>query len=396
MEKNHKHEIGVEIAHHKETQRLLQKMTEDYRESKVKLEEKERALEIANIYSRQTRDTGGANTPAWKASTQSLNNVPESPHEKRKEYEKNRKTKEILKQKPPIKENESAVQSHRSSNPSEVDSVLEKQREDAQRRKQEMEIEMQRRREQEKEEAERKRKEAAEKERKLKEERELKEKKRNEEEEEKRKREKELLEEEDRKKRWISNNTVNNLNEKEKEKNSLEKNKKDELLAKLSLMDKPKEEESFKVLPNKSTAAFGNANKPGNSDTFNFDLFSSSTAKKEPVKPVNGQKDFKFSVEAVDNLHEGRASNSGREANKNDLLSKLFGNGSSSNLNGTTSNKNDDLFAFKTISTNSPKNSSSNITTTANKPKSPNFNLFGNANNSNNNNKNDHLDFFQS
>lgn len=38
IEKNHKHEIGVEIAHHKETQRSLQKAAEENRELKVKLE----------------------------------------------------------------------------------------------------------------------------------------------------------------------------------------------------------------------------------------------------------------------------------------------------------------------------------------------------------------------
>ena len=38
IEKNHKHEIGVEIAHHKETQRNLQKISDDNRELKVRLE----------------------------------------------------------------------------------------------------------------------------------------------------------------------------------------------------------------------------------------------------------------------------------------------------------------------------------------------------------------------
>jgi mRNA-degrading endonuclease RelE of RelBE toxin-antitoxin system len=38
MEKNHKHEMGVEIAHHKEVQRNLLKLSEENRELKVKLE----------------------------------------------------------------------------------------------------------------------------------------------------------------------------------------------------------------------------------------------------------------------------------------------------------------------------------------------------------------------
>ena len=40
MEKNHKHEIGVEIAHHKETQRQLHKLSEDHKELKLRLEVK--------------------------------------------------------------------------------------------------------------------------------------------------------------------------------------------------------------------------------------------------------------------------------------------------------------------------------------------------------------------
>lgn len=37
-EKNHKHEIGVEIAHHKETQKQLNKITQEMAEMKIKLE----------------------------------------------------------------------------------------------------------------------------------------------------------------------------------------------------------------------------------------------------------------------------------------------------------------------------------------------------------------------
>ena len=38
IEKNHKHEIGVEIAHHKETQKNYNKLNEEYKELKTKLE----------------------------------------------------------------------------------------------------------------------------------------------------------------------------------------------------------------------------------------------------------------------------------------------------------------------------------------------------------------------
>lgn len=38
LEKNHKHEVGVEMAHHRETQRVLQKVSEENRDLRVKLE----------------------------------------------------------------------------------------------------------------------------------------------------------------------------------------------------------------------------------------------------------------------------------------------------------------------------------------------------------------------
>ena len=57
--------------------------------------EKERALDIANIYCRSNREpkdsTRDLNAPLWKASTQSLNAVETTPREKRKQYEKKRK-----------------------------------------------------------------------------------------------------------------------------------------------------------------------------------------------------------------------------------------------------------------------------------------------------------------
>ena len=40
MEKNHKHELGVELAQHKEVQRNLIRLNEENRELKVKLEVK--------------------------------------------------------------------------------------------------------------------------------------------------------------------------------------------------------------------------------------------------------------------------------------------------------------------------------------------------------------------
>lgn len=51
---------------------------------------------MTNIYSRQMRgDTSTSNHPAplpsWKTSTQSLNNVPESQTDRRKEYDRKQK-----------------------------------------------------------------------------------------------------------------------------------------------------------------------------------------------------------------------------------------------------------------------------------------------------------------
>lgn len=100
MEKNHKHEMGVEMAHHKEIQRNLAKLNEENKELKLKLEEKERALDISNIYSnRQPKESNGQQ-PAWKTSSNSLNNTPyETPREKRKESEKKKKEIKSVKKK---------------------------------------------------------------------------------------------------------------------------------------------------------------------------------------------------------------------------------------------------------------------------------------------------------
>lgn len=38
LEKNHKHEVGVEMAHHRETQRTLQRVSDENRELRVRLE----------------------------------------------------------------------------------------------------------------------------------------------------------------------------------------------------------------------------------------------------------------------------------------------------------------------------------------------------------------------
>jgi len=100
-EKNHKHEIGVEIAHHKETKKNMQKVSQDLIETKVKLEEKERALDALNIYVRPNREAHAGSVAPWKMSTGSLNNLSslnDNPLDKRKEYdrkvkEKNRNSK---------------------------------------------------------------------------------------------------------------------------------------------------------------------------------------------------------------------------------------------------------------------------------------------------------------
>lgn len=112
IEKNHKHEVGVEIAHHKETQKQLHKVTDELKELKVKCEEKERALDMLNIYSRKINSSANnINDSAsvvnqqhqhhqqqqqhstWKMSTQSLNSsFQETPSvEKRKEYDRKRR-----------------------------------------------------------------------------------------------------------------------------------------------------------------------------------------------------------------------------------------------------------------------------------------------------------------
>ena len=121
----------------------------------------------------------------------------------------------------------------------------------------------------------------------------------------KRRREKELLlEEEDRKKRYVSPQLVNKLSE-EKEKNVVDKSKKDDLLAKLALMDNKGPLKTY--------------SKPTESLINNSKL---TTAISNPSTGF-GKSPYQFN-ENFEKLHEGKSVMDEKDTAKNDLLTKLF------------------------------------------------------------------------
>ncbi len=265
-------------------------------------------------------------------------------------------------------------------------------------------------------------------------------------EKERKKREKENLEEDERKKRWISQSTVNTVDE-SLDKNSVDKAKKEELLAKLNMFntndarknDTTSEETSkasYKPFGNEisnhqnhtvdsvsthtKTNSSSNASKSNNNDiVFNFATANSNTNSSLPPKPLNQQKphpqansnEYKHSLE-VENLHEGKPVNFSRDSNKNELLNKLFGDSSTSQgvnsykqqpqIHQSKLDKVDDIF----VKTSPPVSSKVNLlpweiqdinfnTNNSNSVRRENSNAKSNAGiNGSNNSKQDHLDFF--
>ncbi|CAF0850593.1 unnamed protein product [Brachionus calyciflorus] len=232
--------------------------------------------------------------------TQSLNpqSNNESPRDVASRREKNRiNKKEQITHKPPrpvIREDDKVDDSDRSDQ-IELEAKLEKEKQEADRRQKEFELELKHKKEQEEKEKKEKEAKRLEAER-IKREKALLEeefKKKAAEEEERKRLEKIKLEEEDRKKRWISENTVKKIND---DKNREENAKKDELLAKLSLIEpKKKEQDSLFKLTSLDEADYDKNTLP-------------------PRPPP-------------------------KEEPKNELLSKLFGPNTSSN------NPKDDFFS---------------------------------------------------
>ena len=190
-----------------------------------------------NIYSRANRDANPAPAPLWKASSSSLNAIGtlDTPHEKRKEYdrkvkEKNQKSNDS---KPNTERDKTKQDSDRREKPTQPvkqtfdeEDLAEHARKMEQERKrlEEEELELQRKdaaekqRREEKDRIERLRREAAELEI------ERKRKQQEKEEEERRLKEKAHLEELERKKRWVANDI---------DEDTGESKKKNDLLAKL-------------------------------------------------------------------------------------------------------------------------------------------------------------------
>ena len=320
LEKNHKHEIGVEVAHHRETQRQLKQLTAEMKEMKVRLEEKERALDIANIYTRQARqDDGGPLKPppsTWKASSQSLNNnggtaenTPRSRRNEKRHQKRNAPGRQQSK-------DDSALQSTRNTNRRSNSNEDDEQKDDFIRRQTELEQENRRLREAEarrERELELQREENERLERVAKKQREE-----QQQQEEKRQRqrrreeelaekeaarrlekEKEELEEEERRKRYISAEAANKATGHAV---VADKSQKNELLSKLLLID-----------GNETSSSNGNSVKTnGNGNSNNDVAFNFASANNNakvnglPPKPSNGNGyNNRISSEVVENLHEG-------------------------------------------------------------------------------------------
>jgi hypothetical protein len=159
------------------------------------------------------------------------------------------------------------------------------------------------------------------------------EKKRNQELEERKRKEKEALEEEDRKKRWISENTI----KQQDDKMTKEISKKDELLAKLSLLDSEKKN-------NNSINQYDSETKTSKNNESISSLPPKPSFKNESLLSSN---DYKFS-QTIENLHDGKPANSSKESNRNELLNKLFGNNNSNN----SSPSNNDTFIVSQTKSN--------------------------------------------
>ena len=299
---------------------------------------------MANIYSRNIKEnnTGrdSSHPPAWKASTQSLNNsgVNETPREKRKQYDKNNN---IAKTRNP------KVAETKLDSPKKISENTE--REEAE--KKQMEIEMQIRQQ----DADLKKKDAIERSKRLQKEKEEEERlkklkedelkaqaaielerRRNHELEERKRKEKEALEEEERKKRWISENTI----KQEDDKMTKEISKKDELLAKLSLLDNTDKKNNNSI-----------NHISDNNETLKTSKKSESVSTLPPKpsfknEPLFNSNEYKFS-QTIENLHDGKPAVSSKDSNKNELLNKLFGNNSN-----TSSNTINDTFNFSQTKSN--------------------------------------------
>lgn len=274
-------------------------------------------------------------------------------------------------------------------------------------------------------------------------------------EKERKKREKENLEEDERKKRWISQSTINTIDQ-NLDKNTVDKAKKDELLAKLTSfnsndskkMETSSEEShvfgknSVQPLTNTISSShnhtaepmashpknnnFTNTSKSNNNDiVFNFATTSNqNTNSSLPPKPLQQQQKFQPQVQSnsneykhsleVENLHEGKPVNHSRDTNKNELLNKLFGDSSSiqntntlkqSQIHQSKLDKVDDIFASSKTTSTPPVSSKVNLlpweiqdinfnTNNTTSVKRENSNAKSNSTSNNNNSKQDHFDFF--
>jgi hypothetical protein len=332
----------------------LNKIGEDFKELKVKLEEKERALDAMNLYSRANRDSNPAPVPAWKQSSTSLNaTLQDTPHDKRKEYDRKVKEKihrpKVVEEKPKL-DRPTKLDSDRRENVKVVNEQVDEEQQQQYRKKEiddqkafdEEEAELKRKDERERQKRERDEKERIERIRKeaadLEAEKRRKQLEKEKEEEKRRLKEKAILEDMERKKRWVANDL---------DEETSESKKKNDLLAKLFSNDETPETNVTPVAQPIVKKSVFDTPKNNGTPTNNFTNSSSNINNK--ITNNNQTESFKF-PRKIENLHEGKPSNSrdddlfsnhsstNNNNNKNDLLDKLFGNSSTNAAKPTSNN----------------------------------------------------------
>lgn len=125
LNKNHRHELGIEIARHRDLQKQIESLRNDNDELQTKLKEKVKAVELANIYSLRKghklpasySGTPNRTPPLRRKRVPSLHDL--TPREKAKMFEDKRKEEERLHRETgdgPKMAFQSAANSNRSQN----------------------------------------------------------------------------------------------------------------------------------------------------------------------------------------------------------------------------------------------------------------------------------------
>ncbi|XP_059170370.1 lebercilin-like isoform X2 [Physella acuta] len=102
LKKNHRHELGIEVARQKDMKKQLDELSEKNLQLENQLKDKERALEMKNIYSNRpthsSMDNSPDNSPSRKPKKKATSLTELTPRDKAKFYAEKRRA-EVMKQK---------------------------------------------------------------------------------------------------------------------------------------------------------------------------------------------------------------------------------------------------------------------------------------------------------